>query len=412
MNKKAKLARSKAYSPRYTEKKPFFSEKEIIFRSAGRAKVFKISSRVQVIFLSLVFLVGIWSFYSYHMYNKSGRIIHTKDKELVETRDAYTDLMSDFVALHKNIGSMISSIEVKGGKDKKDLDAYKRQAMVVEDKIKQITQEKDWVDNDEVSEKMSLREAVLQRDIAASERDALKKKTAELEDTIDEIKQAETEVFDKVEAISEREIKRIKSAFSQINVPLKKNGLYFNPLANSRRKTSRGGPYIPAPQSRYHDKKMKDQITRIFNNVDDLEYYREVVQYVPLGKPVWSYWVTSKFGYRNDPFKKKKAGHKGVDLASRTGNKVVTLAKGRVIESTHNARGYGKLVVVDHGNGFKTKYAHLSKISVKKGDYLKINDKIGEVGSTGRSTGPHLHYEVLYMGKTVDPMPFIQAKAS
>lgn len=412
MNKKKPISPLKAYSPQYAEKKPFFSEKEIIFRSAGRAKVLKISSQIQVIFLFLFCLIGVWSFYSYHMYNKSGRIIHTKDRELIETRDAYVDLMSDFATLHKNIGSMISSLDNNGNKAKKDFDQYKRQAMLVEDKIKQITEEKDWVDNDAVNERMNLREALLQRDIATSERDELKKQMETLEGTLEDIKKAEMEVFEKMESVTGREIKRIKSAFSQINVPLKKSGLYFNPLANSKRKTSRGGPYIPSPQSRIKDKRINEKISQIFQNAEDLEYYREVVQYVPMGKPVWSYWVSSKFGYRSDPFNKKKAGHKGVDLASRTGNKVKVMAKGRVIDANQNSRGYGKLVVVDHGNGFKTKYAHMSKIHVKKGEYLNINDTVGEVGSTGRSTGPHLHYEVLYMGIPVDPMPFIQAKAS
>ena len=67
-------------------------------------------------------------------------------------------------------------------------------------------------------------------------------------------------------------------------------------------------------------------------------------------------------------------------------------------------------VVVDHGNGFQTKYAHLNKIYVKKGEHLEIDDTIGEVGTTGRSTGPHLHYEIIYMGANVDPMPFLKAK--
>ena len=141
-----------------------------------------------------------------------------------------------------------------------------------------------------------------------------------------------------------------------------------------------------------------------------MEYYREVVKYVPLGKPVWSYWVTSKFGYRKDPFNKKNAGHKGVDLASRTGNKIQIKAKGRVVKVEHSNRGYGNSVIIDHGNGFQTRYAHMNKIYVKKGDYLKIDATIGEVGNTGRSTGPHLHYEVLYQGHPVDPLPFMQAK--
>lgn len=408
--KKTRLIKQKAYSPQYAEKKPFFSEKEIIFRSAGRAKVFTISSRTQVIFLTLICLIGAWSYYSYHMYNKSGRIITHKNQELVETRDAYVDLMSDFVAIHKNIDSVLASLEKKGGSSNSELDRYKRQAMVVEDKIKQITSEKSWADDKKISEKMSLNEALLQRDIAVSERDELKRQLTELEAAVKDIKAAELEVFSRVEAIALREIKKIKSAFTSVNIPLKRQGLYFNPLAGSKKRESSGGPFIPASVSSLKDQAINDKITNIYKAADDLEYYREVVKYVPIGKPVWSYWVTSKFGYRADPFNKRKAGHKGVDLASRTGNKIQVKAKGRVVKVEHSNRGYGNNVEVDHGNGFKTRYAHMHKIYVKKGDYLKINDTLGEVGSTGRSTGPHLHYEVMYQGRQVDPMPFIQAK--
>ena len=408
--KKNRLLKQKTYSPHYTEKKPFFSEKEIIFRSAGRAKVFTISSRLQVVLLVLLCLIGGWSWYSYHIYNKSGRIITHKNQELVETRDAYVDLMSDFVAIHKNIDSVLASLEKKGAKSGKELDKYKRQAMVVEDKIKQITAEKKWADDKTLNEKASLNEALLQRDIAISERDALRQQLADLETAVKEIKAAELEVFDRVEAIAKKEIQKIKSAFNAINAPIKKQGLYFNPLAGSKKKESSGGPYIPASVAKISDSRLNNKISAIYKAADDLEYYREVVKYVPLGKPVWSYWVTSKFGYRKDPFNKKNAGHKGVDLASRTGNKIQIKAKGRVIKVEHSNRGYGNNVIIDHGNGFQTRYAHMNKIYVKKGDYLKIDATIGEVGNTGRSTGPHLHYEVLYQGHPVDPLPFMQAK--
>ena len=89
------------------------------------------------------------------------------------------------------------------------------------------------------------------------------------------------------------------------------------------------------------------------------------VQYVPLGKPVWSLWVSSPYGRRSDPFKKTKAYHKGLDLAGRTGNKIKVMASGKVIRA-EAASGYGNLVVVDHGNGFKTKYAHMHKIYVRR----------------------------------------------
>lgn len=408
INKKSKSA---VKHLKYAEKKPLFSEKEIIFRSSGRAKVWHISSRTQVVFLSLILLVGIWSFYSYHLYNQSGSIISYKDRELDETRDAYVELMTDFVTLHKNIGSMISSIDKGNVKGNKEYDSYKRQALVVEDKIKQITDEKEWLNSDTITEKTSLSEALLQRDIASSERDALKKQMLSMEDTIKEIKDAEMEVLERVEKIAGSEMSKIKSAVNSVNAALKSKGLYFNALANNKKKNNSGGPYVPDRRTLLKDKKMDDKISQIFEHMEDLEYYKEVVQYIPLGKPVWSYWVTSHYGSRSDPFNGKRARHKGMDLSSRTGNKIKIKAKGKVIVSEFH-KGYGNLVVVDHGNGFQTKYAHLNKIYVKKGDYLEYDDTLGEVGTTGRSTGPHLHYEVLYMGKNVDPMPFLKAKIS
>ena len=405
MNKKNANSVKREYNPQFREKKKLFSEKEIIFRSQNRAKVLTISSKAQVIFLCILLIIGVWSIYSYHIYNKSGVMVSVKNRELETTRDAYANLMGDFMSLQKNISAMLSNTD--GKNNKQEIEKYKRQASVVEDKIKQLSSNNDWASEEKLEEKISLSEAVLQRDIAASERDELKRQMNEMEDIIEELKEAEMEVLEKVSQISSKEVGKIKSAFSDINVSLKRQGLYFNPQAN--RKNGKGGLFEPEKAPTLKDKKISKKITEIYRDVDDLEYYKEVVQYVPFGKPVWSYWLTSQFGGRADPFNKKQARHKGVDLASRTGNKIKTMAKGKVTRAEY-AGGYGNLVEVDHGNGFKTKYAHMNKIYVKKGQYLEANDVVGEVGNTGRSTGPHLHYEVLYRGVPVDPMPFMKAK--
>ena len=407
MSKKNANNEKREYNPQFREKKKLFSEKEIIFRSQNRAKVLTISSKAQVMFWCMLLIIGTWSFYSYHIYNKSGVMVSAKTRELETTRDAYANLMGDFMSLQKNISGMLSNMGANGSKQ--DIEKYKKQASAVEDKIKQLSANNDWVSEVDLEEKISLSEAVLQRDIAASERDELKRQMNEMEDIIDELKEAEKEVLEKVAQISSKEVNKIKSAFNEINIPLKKQGLYFNPQAN--RKNGKGGLFEPAKMPKLKDKEISRKISEIYRDVDDLEYYREIVQYVPFVKPVWSYWLTSPFGGRADPFNKKQARHKGVDLASRTGNKIKTMAKGKVTRAEY-AGGYGNLVEVDHGNGFKTKYAHMNKIYVKKGEHLEAGDVVGEVGSTGRSTGPHLHYEVLYRGIQVDPMPFMKAKIS
>lgn len=404
MKYRGKIKLKNKYSPHYAEKKPLFSEKEILFRSSGKAMVFKISSKMQGFLLTAILLLSAWSIYSYHIYNKSGII----DQELVQTRDAYVDLMGDFVAIQKNIDTVL--VSMKDAK-KSDIDKYKRQAMVVEDKIKQITAD-DKKLNDKLNDKININEVILQRDLALAERDALREQLTGLETAVKNIKKAELEVFNKVEAIASKEINKIKNSFSKVNGALKQQGLYFNPLANSKKREAKGGTFIPESAIELQDEQIIKKISAIYKAVDDLEYYREVTRYVPLGQPVWSYWLSSKFGYRSDPFNKRPAGHKGVDLASRTGNKIKVMANGKVTSVKYSNKGYGNFVSVDHGNGFVTKYAHLHKIYVKQGDYLNAEDTIGEVGSTGRSTGPHLHYEILYQGRPVDPMPFMQAKIS
>lgn len=399
-----KIKLKKPSKVHYTERKPFFSDKEIIFRSGGRAKVFNISSRLQFITLVVFLVVGCWSAYSYHLYNQSDTIISAKDQELSQTRGAYVDLMTDFVAVHRNISSMFSLIDEKQIQDDSELTRYKQQAQVVEDKIKQITDTADWLDDDEVRDKTTLRDALLQRDRALSEKKELLSKIEQLEGSLSKLEASEQDILTRVERFSDREMQKIKEAISSINQSVKKQNRYFNPLANSK-KNNAGGLYIPAPT--VDNKELSASMQKVFKQVDDLAYMREVLKSVPLGKPVWSYWLTSPFGRRSDPFNKKSSAHKGVDLASNKGNKVKTMAVGRVTRA-EVVNGYGNFIEIDHGNGFKTRYAHLNKSYVKKGQRVKQNEAIAEVGSTGRSTGPHLHYEVLYNGVNVDPMTFIK----
>jgi murein DD-endopeptidase MepM/ murein hydrolase activator NlpD len=117
-------------------------------------------------------------------------------------------------------------------------------------------------------------------------------------------------------------------------------------------------------------------------------------------------WVTSDFGHRLDPFTAERIMHKGLDIATSHGATVIAPSDGTVIFAGMES-GYGKVLVLDHGYGVKTRYAHLSAIEVKVGDRIKRGEKIGAVGNTGRSTGPHLHYEVRVNGMPENPRKFI-----
>jgi murein DD-endopeptidase MepM/ murein hydrolase activator NlpD len=117
-------------------------------------------------------------------------------------------------------------------------------------------------------------------------------------------------------------------------------------------------------------------------------------------------WLSSRFGYRSSPFTEKKEFHKGLDISTRKGSPIVTSADGTVSFSGWD-RGYGRVVVIRHGYGLKTKYAHLKKSLVKKGQYVKRGETIGLVGNSGRTTGSHLHYEVHLNRVPVNPLRYI-----
>jgi murein DD-endopeptidase MepM/ murein hydrolase activator NlpD len=129
-------------------------------------------------------------------------------------------------------------------------------------------------------------------------------------------------------------------------------------------------------------------------------------QVYPEGRPVQEGWISSYFGRRADPFTGYSAVHKGLDFAGQEGTKVSSVAAG-VVTYAGDRAGYGQMVEINHGNGLATRYCHNEKILVKQGDMVRKGQDVALMGSTGRSTGPHLHFEVLKNGAQVDPLRFI-----
>ncbi len=135
---------------------------------------------------------------------------------------------------------------------------------------------------------------------------------------------------------------------------------------------------------------------------------RDTARKLPYGNPAPGREITSSFGTRLDPFFNRPALHAGIDFRSDIGAPVRASGAGRVITAGYSG-GYGNMVEIDHGQGLTSRYGHLSRISVSEGDTISLGQKIGEAGNTGRSTGPHLHYEVRRDGTALDPMRFVTA---
>lgn len=141
--------------------------------------------------------------------------------------------------------------------------------------------------------------------------------------------------------------------------------------------------------------------------LDGLMQDRQLEQKSSLsGRPITDGWMSSRFGYRTDPFTGKLAMHEGMDFAGKDGSDIVATASG-VVTHASERWGYGKLVEINHGDGLVTRYGHAKKILVAPGDIVKPGQVIAKMGSSGRSTGPHVHYEVRKDGKPVDPRRYV-----
>jgi murein DD-endopeptidase MepM/ murein hydrolase activator NlpD len=169
------------------------------------------------------------------------------------------------------------------------------------------------------------------------------------------------------------------------------------------------GPAVPALDHMLDsmDAQIDDrrrQLTALQNLILTRELARQIV---PGGRPVESGYISSLYGQRTDPFDGDQATHLGIDFAAMPGTQVLAVADGIVSHAGPDG-GYGRLIEVTHGNGYVTRYAHNAKLLVKPGDTVRRGDAIALMGSTGRSTGTHLHFEVLRDGRPVNPLAFVR----
>jgi murein DD-endopeptidase MepM/ murein hydrolase activator NlpD len=163
-----------------------------------------------------------------------------------------------------------------------------------------------------------------------------------------------------------------------------------------------GGPLEPVGGS---DSTFK----QLFNSWKKLDSISAGAIAVPSEKPVRTAAFTSGYGVRSDPFRGAAAMHAGIDLAGPTGTPIYATADGVISAAGFNSGGYGNLVKIDHGRGIETRYGHLSAILVSPGQRVVRGQQIARMGSTGRSTGSHLHYEVRIDGRAVNPIPFMKS---
>jgi murein DD-endopeptidase MepM/ murein hydrolase activator NlpD len=222
-----------------------------------------------------------------------------------------------------------------------------------------------------------------------------------LQNSLDQVESRQMAALNTYEDGMESRLRRMRGVITDL-------GLDMAHLEAATPRAPMGGPFVPVKLSA-NATPFDRELYRINISRAEMDRLSRTLALVPYRKPVvGEVEFTSSFGVRTDPFLGRPAMHTGLDFRAQMGDPVRATANGKVA-SAGWAGGYGRMVEIDHGNGLSTRYGHLSEIDVKVGDVVKIGQVVGEVGSTGRSTGPHLHYETRIDGEAVDPQKFLRA---
>lgn len=230
----------------------------------------------------------------------------------------------------------------------------------------------------------------------------LRDRLARIQHSLEAIEGKQMQVLDRLDRTTEARAARLRHA-------VREAGLDPDRLEAPLAKGGMGGPLVPATGAESNP--FEAMIDRVQLGMQRLGHLDRVVATLPFGQPIaGDVDPASGFGYRIDPFTRGPAMHTGLDFRAEHGTPVRASGAGQVVAAEY-AGGYGHMVEIDHGNSVATRYAHLSAITVSAGDTVAPGAVLGRAGSTGRSTGPHLHYETRIDGEAVDPQRFLRAGA-
>ena len=261
-------------------------------------------------------------------------------------------------------------------------------------------------DRDYNPEFLKIAELSVAYDIVRAENETIKTQNEHMLENMNIIAEADNEIITAVTKITDENVKELRQKLNKINSTLLSLGIkeqnliqnankYSNPIVNK--------VFSPITFKIEVDAKYK----KLASNLELWAGLSKLATILPLGAPVKDARVTSNYGMRTDPFTNAPKKHKGIDFAGKIGTELSAVAPGRVV-SVGERSGYGLTVEIDHGLGFSTLYAHMSKVLVSRGDWVRPGTVVGLGGSSGRSTGAHLHYEIKYKGNQFNPAKFVK----
>lgn len=373
----------------------FFCKRSIIIISEHKTQHLPFSAGVQfVAFVAMVGFVG-WASFSSGSYMAAQAVLTEKDRTIASTTEHNEKVTAEFSLLKRDL--------MKLAEDNKSGDLADYAKMMTE----QFANEGD----EQVAQEFA--DANKQAEVS-DKYNAVFKRIDYLENKVKDLQNTHNLMLTDIKATTGgkiAELERVIAATGIDQAPLEHQALARQKQAEDRAEkygrtieNGQGGPFIPVKTSMLREKEPE-----LYFNMKRMMTLNDIVSAMPINQPMHiGYRKTSGFGTRVDPFRGALAYHSGVDLAGPVGTRIVATSDGQVSFSGWQ-NGYGNLLEVKHDFGFATRYGHLSKILVKNGQTVKKGEVIAIQGSTGRSTGNHLHYEVRYNGNALNPSNFLKA---
>ena len=407
-----------------------FPFRQIVFRSEGNIKCLNLTHRFQggVALVSLA--VVSWVTFSSISVMLHERELVAKDTQIADVRVAYRSLLSEVADYQKKFSGILRDLEEnhtmmlslagQNSKLQEGLASLKssrkaraevestRTAMEsklsdVEHKVQSLAQKNFSIKDDLNSIESDLQAALTERNSAMLESTQMRRDIKVLENKLVNLEEKENNTVDRLAQQTEGQISNMERLIEIA-------GLDVGDLmaGDDGLIAGQGGPFIEIKPDGRPAGRLTTKLNNLENRLSYSESLQSILRKMPMAPPLSAYYITSTFGKRRDPVNRKWSMHYGLDMGSTPRAPAYATAPGKVIFAGWKGN-FGKLVEVDHGAGIRTRYGHLSKILVKKGQDVAFGDKLALIGSTGRSTGRHLHYEVLFRDKGISPLKFIKA---
>jgi murein DD-endopeptidase MepM/ murein hydrolase activator NlpD len=382
-----------------------FPERQIYLRSGGEVKYYVLSTRLQVLVSSILTLMALWCLYTMINLLVGHNPLRTSSQAMKLQKANFERMVADLEAKEENTRLMLAEQQA----------SFETMANQLKQKHQTLSQIMGSQSSAvAVSGPMSPEYAEDRVLMSPTARDATPRvsrndviQTASLstglnfDNSLNAMGANQDEFLIKAEYATQKKIERNRALIQSTDMDIE--------TILSAAPGGKGGPYLPTGDITPDRSGFISRVEAIQARAVEAKVLDGAIASLPLGHPVGvETYKTSGFGLRQDPFTKRPTMHHGLDFGGQRKTPIVATAAGIVTRVGRNG-AYGNMVEIDHGHGFKTRYAHLYKTFVKRGQTVDKGEKIGGMGSTGRSTATHLHYEVHFQGRAYDPSKFLKA---